>query len=109
MQRPPFLKETLVQVTLLKLFIFSFFFFPFLLVDFFVLNFWVCFLNGAVELEVELLSAILLLVGHSRTLGHSLLRGLLESSLPSWNLVSLDPFQPSLLLGGQETVALCWD
>lgn len=62
------------------------------------------------ELEVELLSAtLLLLVGHSRTLGHSLLRGLLESSLPSWNLVSLDPFQPSLLLGGQETVALCWD
>lgn len=80
------------------------------MVDFFVLNFWVCFLNGAVELEVELLSAILLLlVGHSRTLGHSLFRGLLESSLPSWNLASLDPFQPSLLLGGQETVALCWD
>lgn len=62
-----------------------------------------------VELEVELLSAhLLLLVGHSRTLGHSLLRGLLESLLASWNLVSLDPFQPSLLLGGQET-ALCWD
>lgn len=63
-----------------------------------------------VELEVELLSAnlLLFLVGHSRTSGHSLLRGLLESSLASWNLVILDPFQPSLLLGGQETVALCW-
>lgn len=36
---------------------------------------------------MELLSAnLLLLVGHSRTLGHSLLRGLLESSLASWNL-----------------------
>lgn len=63
-----------------------------------------------VELEVEVLSAnLLLLVGHSRTLGHFLLRELLESSLASWNLASLDPFQPSLLLGGQETVALCWD
>lgn len=62
-----------------------------------------------VELEVELLSAnLLLLVGHSRTLGHSLLRGLLESLLASWNLVGLDPFQPSVLLGGQEA-ALCWD
>lgn len=59
-------------------------------------------------LEVELLSANLL-VSHSRTLGHSLLRGLLESSLPSWNLVNLDPCQPSLLLGGQEAAVLCWD
>lgn len=67
----PLLKETLVQVTLLKLFIF-FFFFHFCWLGFFcfVLNFWICFLNGMVELEVELLSGnLLLLVGHSRTLG----------------------------------------
>lgn len=46
------------------------------------------------ELEVKLFSAnLLLLVGHSRTLGHSLLRGLLESLLASWNLVGLEPSQ----------------
>lgn len=31
--------------------------------------------------------------------GHSLLRGLLESSLASWNLVSLDPFPAQFTTG----------